>query len=85
MLGCHIPSHHIFKAINIENSEVKHLHKSEQDLPYSYACRSCFINKASYLHTHASDLDLSRAPSEGQDFVHIRKGLPSENLESLKL
>ena len=30
MLGCHIPAHHNFLAINIPNSEVEHLHKFEQ-------------------------------------------------------
>ncbi len=34
MLGCHIPPHHIFLAINIQNSEVGSLHKFEQALPY---------------------------------------------------
>ncbi len=33
MLGCHIPSHHIFLVINLPNSEVEHLHKFEQAAP----------------------------------------------------
>ncbi len=32
MIGCYIPSHHIFSAINIQNCEVEHLHKFEQAL-----------------------------------------------------
>ena len=39
MLGFHIPSHHIFLTINTPNSEVEHLHKFEQALPY--LCRIC--------------------------------------------
>ncbi len=41
MLGFHSPSHHTFLVIHIPNSEVEHLHKFEQALPYhAYAPRT---------------------------------------------
>ena len=44
MLGCHIPSYHIFLAINIQTSEVEHLHKFEQALPYQWLCSQHYMS-----------------------------------------
>ncbi len=50
MLGYEIPSHHIFWAINIPNSEVEQLHKFEQALPLPPPRTMCLASNV-FRHT----------------------------------
>ena len=69
MLECHILPRHIFLAINIQNSEVEHLHKFEQALLWIRRC-----NHAQLLRILV-DTQNARHSCFQIDWTHLSQGV----------